>query len=127
MKHAWILGLMGVLAVPASALAQGAVAGWCGGSYGAQGTNFAPCAGVEREVMVAGQGGGITRQTVVVPMEPEYPATMVTFEDGKAVFHAVSKDGQVVRQDLNLKWVPAADRSGAFQSPGDAGDAAPAP
>ena len=77
MKHAWIAVLVVALAVPATVFAQEAVGAWCGGSHGPQGTNFGECVGVERDVQVAGQGSGLTRQTVRVPTKPERPSLLV--------------------------------------------------
>jgi hypothetical protein len=116
MKRAWIAGLVVALALPAAAVAQEPVAAWCGGSYGALGTNFAPCEGVEREVQIAGQGGGLTRQTVTVPTTPEYPATAVTFEEGRAFFHTTDGSGQPMKQEMYLNWAAGPDRSEEFQA-----------
>jgi hypothetical protein len=42
------------LIIPTIAFAQAAPIGaWCGGSYGAEGTNFAPCVGVQSGVQTA--------------------------------------------------------------------------
>ncbi len=77
MKRAWIAVLMVALAVPATALAQEPQTAWCGGSHGPQGTNFGECVSVERDVNVAGQGSGLTRQKVRVPTKPENPSALV--------------------------------------------------
>ena len=77
MKRAWIAGLMVVLAVPATAIAQEAVGAWCGGSYGPQGTNFGECVSIERDARVAGQTSGLTNQKVRVPTKPENPPSLV--------------------------------------------------
>jgi hypothetical protein len=118
MKRPWIVVLVASLAAPAIALAQEPVGAWCGGSYGAHGTNFAECAAIERQVQVAGQGSGLTQQTVQIPTRPEYPAMLVTFEDGQA-FVEVERDGKVTKQRLDLNWAAAPDRSHEFQSGGD--------
>jgi hypothetical protein len=104
MKRTWIAVVMIALAVPATAVAQGPVAAWCGGSYGADGTNFGECVTVEREVQVAGQGSGVKRETVNVQTRPEYPATMVTFENGAASFVGEDRDGRPIKQELRMKW-----------------------
>ena len=97
------------LLISAMAFAQGAPIGaWCGGSYGAEGTNFAPCVGVESGVPTAGQASGIQPQ--IVPTEPQYPAGQVTFENGQAIFN---------EQPLNLNYSPARDRSREVQSGGE--------
>jgi hypothetical protein len=96
------------LAVPAFAQAPGA---WCGGSYGAEGTNFAPCPTAQSDPQVAGQASGIQGQNVAT--QPQYPATQVTFEDGKAMFN---------KQPLNLPYVAGQDRIHEIQA-GDSGGA----
>lgn len=119
MKRAWMVVLVVALAVPAAAVAQEPVAAWCGGSYGANGTNFGECVKVDREVQVAGQGSGLKQQILSIPTQPEYPASMVTFEDGRAFFIAADRDGRPVKQELYYRWGAAPDRSGEFQSPGN--------
>ena len=97
------------LIIPTMTFAQAAPIGaWCGGSYGAEGTNFAPCVGVPSGVQTAGQASGIQPQ--IVPTEPQYPAGQVTFENGQASFN---------KQPLNLKYSPARDRSNEVQSGGE--------
>jgi hypothetical protein len=96
------------LAVPAFAQAPGA---WCGGSYGAEGTNFAPCPTAQTSPQVAGQASGVLGQSVSA--EPQYPAGQVTFEDGQAMFN---------KQPLHLQWVQGQDRINEFQA-GDSGGA----
>ena len=94
------------LLVPAMAFAQAVSPGaWCGGSYGAEGTNFAPCVDVQSGVQTAGQASGV--QPPIVPTEPQYPAGQVTFENGRAIFSG---------QPLNLNYSPARDRSHEIQS-----------
>lgn len=117
MRHAWIAVLVTVLAIPTMAAAQGPSAdptsAWCGGSYGAAGTSFGQCMNVETTTQVAGEGSGIKAQGVSVPTKPEYPATQVSFEGGKAFF-----DGGAGKKELNLNYVKGSDLSGEFQSPG---------
>jgi len=94
------------LIIPTMTFAQAAPIGaWCGGSYGAEGTNFTPCMDVQSEVQTAGQASGIQPQ--IVPTEPQYPAGQVTFENGQASFN---------KQLLNLKYSPARDRANEVQS-----------
>jgi len=69
------------LAIPAMAFAQGEPA-WCGGSYGPEGTNFGPCQAGLANPQVAGQASGIQAQSVQT--QPQYPASQVTFRDGRA-------------------------------------------
>jgi hypothetical protein len=114
MKRAWIAIVVAVVAFPAVAVAQDGMAAWCGGSYGAQGTNFGGCVSADQNVQLAGQGSGV-RQGVSVETRPEYPSSMVTFEDGKAMF-IDSRSG--VKRPLNLNWMPVVDHSGDIQSPG---------
>jgi hypothetical protein len=95
--------------VPAMAFAQGAVGAWCGGSYGAGGTSFGQCVDVQAGAVVAGQASGISERTASTV--PEYPANEVTFNSGKAFFR---------NQELNLNYVPSADRSREIQA-GDGG------
>ena len=100
---------MFALLIPAMAFAQAASSGAsCGGSYGAEGTNFAPCVGVQSGVQTAGQASGI--QSQIVPTEPQYPAGQVTFENGQALFN---------KQPLNLNYSRARDRSHEVQSGGE--------
>jgi len=80
MRWTGVVAALAVFALlfPAMAFAQGAPIGaGCGGSYGAEGTNFAPRMGVQSEVQTAGQASGIQPQ--IVPMEPQYRAGQVTF------------------------------------------------
>jgi hypothetical protein len=120
MKWTWILVPMAALGIPAMALADGPTpeptAAWCGGSYGVGGTNFGGCVSVDTNVQVAGESSGV-KQSVSVPTTPEYPATMVSFEGGKAMFDTgnVDKDGQAIKQELNLMYVPTADLSQEIQ------------
>ena len=120
MKWTWILVPMAVLGIPAMALADGPTpeptAAWCGGSYGVGGTNFGDCVSVDTKVQVAGESSGVM-QSVSVPTKPEYPATMVSFAGGKAMFDTgnVDKDGQAIKQELNLMYVPTADLSQEIQ------------
>jgi hypothetical protein len=94
------------LVIPAMAFAQAAPTGaWCGGSYGAEGTNFGPCVAAQSGAQVAGQASGIQAQGG--PTEPQYPAGEVTFEDGK-MFHN--------RQQLNLNYSVARDRTFEVQT-----------
>ena len=107
-------GVIAVLAVvtllsPAMAFAQASPIGaWCGGSYGAEGTNFGPCVPAQSGAQVAGQASGIQGQSG--PTEPNYPATHVTFEGGKAVFN---------RQPLNLNYSAFPERSSEIQAGGE--------
>ena len=98
------------LAIPAMVFAQDAPGAWCGGSYGAEGTNFGPCPMTQAGAQVAGQASGIQSQSVGT--QPQYPASQVTFQDGRAYFQ---------RQELNLNFRPSADRLNEVQSPGDGG------
>jgi hypothetical protein len=94
------------LAIPVMAFAQAAPMGaWCASSYGAEGTNFAPCVPAQSGTQVAGQASGIQPQ--MAGTEPQYPAGMVTFENGQAVFN---------KQVLNLNFGPSRDRSAEPQS-----------
>jgi hypothetical protein len=53
------------LIIPAIAFAQPALIGaWCGGSYGAEGTNFAPCVGVQSGAQTAGEASSIQPQII---------------------------------------------------------------
>lgn len=94
------------LAIPAMVLAQAAPSGaWCGGSYGAEGTNFGPCVAAQSGAQVAGQASGIQAQSG--PTEPQYPAGNVNFEDGRMVHN---------RQPLNLNYSVFPDRTSEVQS-----------
>ncbi len=95
------------LAIPTMVFAQEPGA-WCAGSYGAEGTNFGPCPMTQTGAQVAGQASGIQSQTVGT--QPQYPASQVTFQNGKAYFQ---------NQELNLNFRPSADRLNEVQSPGD--------
>ncbi len=95
------------LAIPTMVFAQGSPA-WCGGSYGAEGTNFGPCQAAQADPQVAGQASGIQSQRVQT--EPQYPASQVTFKDGKAYHNG---------QELNLNYRVTSDRLNEVQSPGD--------
>lgn len=106
MRWTGIVALTAVLAIPAMAFAQAApIFAWCGGSYGAEGTNFAPCMLVPSGAQVAGQASGI--QPHMSPTEPQYPADQVTFENGQAIFN---------KQVLNLNFAPSRDRSAESES-----------
>lgn len=120
MKHAWIAVLavlVTVLAIPTMATAQGPsadpISAWCGGSYGAAGTSFGQCVDIETTAQVAGASSGIKAQGVSVPTKPEYPATQVSLEGGKAFF-----DDGAGKKELNLNYVKGNDLSEEFQSPG---------
>ncbi len=93
------------LAVPAFAQAPGA---WCGGSYGAEGTNFGPCPSAQSGPQVAGSASGVQSQSVAT--QPQYPASQVTFEDGKAMYD---------KKPLHLDYSKFPDRSNQVESPGD--------
>ena len=99
------------LAIPAMVFAQGAPGAWCGASYGAEGTNFAPCPAMQSGAQVAGQASGIQSQSVAT--QPQYPASQVMFQDGRAYFQ---------KQELNLNFRHSADRLNEVQSPGDGGN-----
>ena len=107
MRWTGIVALAAVaLVIPAMAFGQAAPVGaWCAGSYGAEGTNFAPCVPVQSGAQVAGQASGIQPQ--MGPTEPQYPAGQVTFENGQAVYN---------RQALNLNFGRSRDRSAEPQS-----------
>lgn len=117
MKRMWIAVLVSVLAIPTIAGAQAPSAdptsAWCGGSYGAAGTSFGQCVSVEATTQVAGESSGIQGQRVSVPTQPEYPATMVSFEGDKAYFNSGND-----RKELNLSYVKSRDLSGEFQGAG---------
>ena len=94
------------LVIPAMAFAQTTPIGaWCGGSYGAEGTNFGECVQGQGGAQVAGQASGITGLSG--PTAPQYPASEVTFEGGKAFFN---------KQELHLNYVPSPDRSREIQA-----------
>lgn len=93
------------LVIPAMAFAQGSTGAWCGGSYGAEGTNFGPCMPAESGAQVAGQASGIQGQSG--PTAPQYPSNQVTFEDGKAYFN---------KQELRLNYSAFPDRTNEVQS-----------
>jgi len=99
---------LAALAIPAMVFAQDAPGAWCGGSYGAEGTNFAPCQAAQAGAQVAGQASGIQSQSVAT--QPQYPANQVMFQDGKAYFQ---------KQELNLNFKPSADRLNETQGLGD--------
>jgi hypothetical protein len=109
MKRIAAIAVAVALVVPGLAFAQASGA-WCGGSYGVEGTNFGPCVAVESGAQVAGQASGIQGQSGAT--EPQYPATGVTFEDGKAFYN---------KQELRLNWAAFPDRTHEFQSDGDSG------
>lgn len=108
------------LVAPTTAVAEAPVAAWCGGSYGAAGTNFGECVRVEGKARVAGATGGMREQTVSVPTFPEYPATMVTFERGRVIYYTgnVDKDGKAITKELNLRFIAAPERFGEVEAPG---------
>lgn len=93
------------LVIPVMAFAQAPVGAWCGGSYGAEGTNFAPCVAAPSGAQVAGQASGIQPQ--MAASEPQYPAGQVTFENGQAVYN---------KQVLNLSYGRSRDRSAEPQA-----------
>lgn len=93
------------LVIPVMAFAQAPVGAWCGGSYGAEGTNFAPCVAAPSGAQVAGQASGIQPQMAAT--EPQYPAGQVTFENGQAVHN---------KQVLNLSYGRSRDRSAEPQA-----------
>ena len=93
------------LVIPVMAFAQAPVGAWCGGSYGAEGTNFAPCVAAPSGAQVAGQASGIQPQMLAT--EPQYPAGQVTFENGQAVYN---------KQVLNLNYGRVRDRSAEPQA-----------
>lgn len=94
------------LAIPAMAFAQ-APGAWCAGSYGPEGTNFGPCPAAQTGAQVAGQASGVQNPSVAT--EPQYPATHVTFRDGKAYFSG---------QELNMSYRAFPDRTSEIESPG---------
>jgi hypothetical protein len=108
MKWTAVVAVFAVVAliVPAMAFAQTAPAGaWCGGSYGAEGTNFAPCMAAPAGAQVAGQASGIPAQSGLTA--PQYPAGQVTFERGQAFFNG---------QPLSFSYKPGRDRSGDVEA-----------
>ena len=106
MKWTGIVALAAMaLVIPVMAFAQAPVGAWCGGSYGAEGTNFAPCVAAPSGAQVAGQASGIQPQMGAT--EPQYPAGQVTFENGQAVYN---------KQVLNLNFGPVRDRSAEPQA-----------
>ncbi len=126
MKRTWmVVFIAALLAVPAVAAAQDStaepVAAWCGGSYGAAGTNFGQCVPIESKTRVAGAGGGIREQTVMVPTTPEYPATAVAFEGTRVVFDTgnVDRDGRPIKREITLRWEPTPVQEVELQAPGN--------
>lgn len=106
MRRTGIVALAAMaLVIPVMAFAQAPVGAWCGGSYGPEGTNFAPCVAAPSGAQVAGQASGIQPQMAAT--EPQYPAGQVTFENGQAVYN---------RQVLNLNYGPVRDRSAEPQA-----------
>ena len=94
------------LAIPTMVFAQGSPS-WCGSSYGPEGTNFGPCQVGLANPQVAGQASGVQAQSVQTV--PQYPASQVTFRDGRAYY-----DGQ----ELNLNYHAFPERND-FQGAGD--------
>ena len=108
MKWTAVVAVFAVVAlvIPVMAFAQAAPTGaWCGGSYGAEGTNFGPCMAAQTGAQVAGQASGIQAQSG--PTEPQYPAGQVSFERNQAFFK---------QQPLSLSYRPARDRSGDVET-----------
>ena len=106
MKRMGIVALAAMaLVIPVMAFAQAPVGAWCGGSYGAEGTNFAPCGAAPSGAQVAGQASGIQPQMAAT--EPQYPAGQVMFENGQAVYN---------KQVLNLSYGRSRDRSAEPQA-----------
>ncbi len=103
-----VASAVAALAIPAMVFAQDAPGAWCAGSYGAEGTNFGPCPTAQTSPQVAGQASGIQSQSVAT--QPQYPASQVTFKNGKAYYQ---------NQELNLNFKRAADRFNEIQSSGD--------
>jgi len=108
MKWTGVVALFAVVAFAVPAFAQAPVAAWCGGSYGADGTNFAPCPSAQSDPQVAGSASGVQSQSVATA--PQYPASQVTFEDGKAMYE---------KKPLQLNFRSFPDRSHEVQAPGD--------
>ena len=106
MKWTGVVAVFAVVAFAVPAFAQETA--WCGGSYGAEGTNFAPCPTTQTSPQVAGSASGVQGQSVTT--EPQYPATQVTFENGQAVYN---------KQPLHLNFRQGADRTKDFEAPGD--------
>jgi len=94
------------LAIPTMVFAQGSPA-WCGGSYGPESTNFGPCQAGLANPQVAGQASGVQAQSIKT--EPQYPASQVTFRDGRAYHNG---------QELNLNFRSFPERND-FQGAGD--------
>jgi len=110
MKWTGVVTVFAVVAfaIPAMAFAQAPVGAWCAGSYGAEGTNFGPCPSAQADAQVAGSASGIQGQSVSTV--PQYPATDVTFDGGKAYFQ---------KQQLNLDYKSSPDRLNEVQGIGD--------
>jgi hypothetical protein len=106
MKWMGVIAMFAVVAFAVPAFAQ--TGAWCGGSYGAEGTNFAPCPTAQTDPQVAGSASGVQAQSVTT--QPQYPASQVTFEDGKAMFD---------KKQLNLNYRSFPDRSREIEAPGD--------
>ena len=107
MKWTGVVALLAVVAFAVPAFAQAPVQAWCGGSYGAEGTNFGPCPTAQAGPQVAGSASGVQPQSVAT--EPQYPASQVTFENGKAMYN---------KQPLNLNFSSFPDRSKDIEAPG---------
>ena len=106
MRRTGIVALAAMaVVIPVMAFAQAPAGAWCGGSYGAEGTNFAPCVAAPSGAQVAGQASGIQPQMAAT--EPQYPAGQVTFENGQAVYN---------KQVLNLNYSRVRDRSAEPQA-----------
>jgi len=108
MSRTWVVSVLVVVAliIPTMTFSQAVPIGaWCGGSYGAEGTNFGPCPTVQSGAQVAGPASGIQAQRG--PTEPQYPASQVAFEDGRAFFN---------KEPLNLGYTRFADRTDDIQS-----------
>ena len=78
MSRTWVVSVLVVVAliIPTMTFSQAVPIGaWCGGSYGAEGTNFGPCPTVQSGAQVAGPASGIQAQRG--PTEPQYPASQV--------------------------------------------------
>lgn len=108
MKWTAVVAVFAVVAlvIPTMAFAQAAPTGaWCGGSYGAEGTNFGPCMAAQTGAQVAGQASGIQAQSG--PTEPQYPADQVSFDGGQAFFN---------KQPLSLSYKPTRDRTGEVEA-----------
>ena len=105
MKWTGVVALFAVVAFAVPAFAQAPVGAWCGGSYGAEGTNFGPCPTAQADPQVAGSASGVQSQSVAT--QPQYPASLVTFEDGKAMFD---------KKPLHLNYAKSPDRLNEIQS-----------